>query len=66
MNPLMKDLAAMAASTVIVSSAGAQSARDIVGPSPLVAIENEPPPKLIVDPPLVEPLSHGGFPFDTG
>jgi hypothetical protein len=35
------------------------SARDIRGPSPLIAIENEPPPRLIVDPPLPEPLSRG-------
>ena len=41
------------------SAAVAQSARDIRGPSPLVAIENEPPPKLIVDPPLAEQLANG-------
>ncbi|MBW4540191.1 MAG: hypothetical protein KME43_13740 [Myxacorys chilensis ATA2-1-KO14] len=35
------------------------SARDIIGPSPLIAIANEAPPKLIVDPPLPEPLSQG-------
>ena len=35
------------------------SAKDIIGPSPLIAIENEAPPKLIVDPPLPEPLSQG-------
>ena len=35
------------------------SARDIIGSSPLIAIENEAPPKLIVDPPLPEPLSQG-------
>ena len=35
------------------------SAKDIRGPSPLVAIENEAPPKLIVDPPLPEPLALG-------
>nr|WP_214473460.1 DUF6130 family protein [Mesorhizobium sp. dw_380] len=39
--------------------ASAQTAKDIVGPSPLVAIENEPAPKLVVDPPLPEPLSRG-------
>jgi hypothetical protein len=33
------------------------SARDIIGSSPLIAIENEAPPKLIVDPPLPEPLT---------
>jgi len=35
------------------------SAKDVRGPSPLLAIENEPPPRLIVDPPLPEPLAQG-------
>ncbi len=35
------------------------SARDIIGSSPLIAIENEAPAKLIVDPPLPEPLAQG-------
>jgi Family of unknown function (DUF6130) len=35
------------------------SARDIRGPSPLVAIADEPPPRLIVDPPLPGPLAAG-------
>ncbi len=35
------------------------SARDVIGPSPLVAIENEAEPRLIVDDPLPEPLSQG-------
>jgi hypothetical protein len=35
------------------------SARAIRGPSPLIAIESEPPPILIVDPPLPEPLARG-------
>jgi Family of unknown function (DUF6130) len=35
------------------------SARDIRGPSPLLAIEDEPPPELIVDPPLPGPLANG-------
>jgi hypothetical protein len=35
------------------------SAKDIRGPSPLVALENEAPPKLIVDPPLAEQLAKG-------
>ena len=37
----------------------ALSAKDIRGPSPLIAIKNEASPKLIVDPPLPEPLSQG-------
>jgi len=53
----------MAASTLLSAAAAvtvsAQSAREIVGPSPLVAIENEAPPRLIVDPPLAEPLTRG-------
>lgn len=52
-------LAAIAACTVFAATAFAQSARDIRGPSPLVAIENEPPPKLIVDPPLAGQLAKG-------
>jgi hypothetical protein len=36
-----------------------QSARDVRGPSPLVAIENEPPPGLVVDSPLPGPLAAG-------
>jgi hypothetical protein len=60
MNVTLKDLIAMAACTVLATTvADAQSARNIRGPSPLVAIENEQPPKLIVDPPLDEPLSRG-------
>ena len=35
------------------------SARDVRGPSPLIAIQDEPPARLIVDPPLPEPLAHG-------
>lgn len=35
------------------------SARAILGPSPLVAIVDEPPARLIVDPPLAEQLSTG-------
>ncbi|WP_442581755.1 DUF6130 family protein [Mesorhizobium sp. ASY16-5R] len=56
---LLKDLAFMAAVTLIATSASAQTAKDIVGPSPLVAIDHEPAPKLVVDPPLPEPLSRG-------
>jgi len=50
-------LAAMGA--LCTSIVAAQSARDVRGPSPLIAIENEAPAKLIVDPPLPEPLSRG-------
>jgi hypothetical protein len=49
----------VAAAMIGPTAAGAQSARDIVGASPLIAIENEPPPRLIVDPPLPGPLALG-------
>lgn len=55
----LKDLIAVTAVLGLTTGASAQSAKDVVGPSPLIAIENEPAPKLIVDPPLAEPLSRG-------
>ncbi|BAY49415.1 hypothetical protein SAMD00079811_70440 [Scytonema sp. HK-05] len=45
--------------TPFATSASAQSARDIIGPSPLIEIKNEAPPKLIVDRPLPKPLAQG-------
>jgi hypothetical protein len=39
--------------------AAGPSARDFRGPSPLVAIEDEAAPRLIVDPPLAAPLARG-------
>lgn len=61
MTLLIKMLAAVAAGTVLATSAFAQSAREIRGASPYVEIENEPAPKLIVDPPLPGPLAQGIF-----
>jgi hypothetical protein len=52
-------LAAMTVCNLLAGAAFAQSAKDIRGPSPLVAIENEPPPRLVVDPPLPEQLAMG-------
>ena len=40
-------------------SASAQSARDIRGPTELVAIPDEAPPKLVVDPPIPDQLALG-------
>jgi hypothetical protein len=57
----IKTLAAAAAGAVLVTSAFAQSAREVRGASPYVAIEKEPAPKLIVDPPLPEGLAQGVF-----
>ena len=61
MTMLINTLAACAASTVLATSAFAQSANEIRGASPYIAIENEPAPKLIVDPPLPEGLVQGVF-----
>jgi hypothetical protein len=52
-------MAVLAASTLFAAAAVAQTARDVRGPSPLVAIENEAPARLIVDPPLAEQLAQG-------
>jgi hypothetical protein len=40
-------------------AAAAQTAKDFKGATPLVAIPNEPPAKLIVDPPIPEQLAFG-------
>ena len=55
----IKKLAAVAAGTMLATSAIAQSATEIRNPSPLVPIENEPAPKLVVDAPLPAPLARG-------
>ncbi|WP_263375026.1 DUF6130 family protein [Granulicella aggregans] len=52
-------MAGAAICTVAPGSTYAQSAREVRGASPLVALENEAPPRLIVDPPLAEPLAAG-------
>jgi len=51
MTPLIKALAALAASTLLVGGALGQSA--------VVPIDNEPAPRLIVEPPLPGPLARG-------
>jgi hypothetical protein len=61
MTMLIKTLATVAVGIVLATSAFAQSAKEIRGGSPYVAIENEPAPKLIVDPPLAEGLAQGIF-----
>jgi len=61
MAPFIKTLAAVAAGTALATSAFAQSAKEIRGATPYAAIENEPAPKLIVDPPIPEALAQGIF-----
>jgi Family of unknown function (DUF6130) len=56
---LIKTLATVATGTMFATSAFAQSGTEIGGLSPLVAIENELAPRLIVDPPLPGPLARG-------
>jgi Family of unknown function (DUF6130) len=58
-SPTLTCLAAMVACTVFTAGASGQCARGICGPSPLVAIANEAPAKLTVDPPLPKPLALG-------
>jgi hypothetical protein len=45
--------------SLFVVGAAAQTAKDIKGATPLVAIPNEPAAKLIVDPPIPEQLAQG-------
>ena len=52
-------LGAAAVIAVLAVSVAGQSAKSVRVPSPLVAIDNEPPPTLIVDPPLAEALAEG-------
>jgi hypothetical protein len=40
-------------------SASGQTAKDVRGPTELVALENEPPAKLVIDPPLPDQLALG-------
>ncbi|MBV9247967.1 MAG: hypothetical protein JO227_01800 [Acetobacteraceae bacterium] len=51
----IKMLSGVAVGAVLATNAFAQGA----APSPFLAIENEPAPKLVVDPPLPVPLSRG-------
>jgi hypothetical protein len=58
MTMLIKTLAAIAAGTVLATGAFAEGAKE-VGPSHLVAVANEPAPKLFVDPPVPGALARG-------
>jgi hypothetical protein len=65
MTMLIKTLAAVAAATVLATSAFAQSPSE--GRSPFVPIEDGPAPRLIVDRPLPDHLSRGAvlIPYRT-
>ena len=59
MTTLIKALAVLATVAALATGASAQTARELAGPSPYNAVVNEPPAKLIVDPPLPDPLKSG-------
>ena len=61
MRILINTLGVVAAATLLVGNAFAQTAKSIRGASPYVAVENEAPPKLVVDQPLPEGLAKGLF-----
>jgi Family of unknown function (DUF6130) len=49
-----------ATAALLATSAVAQTAREVLGPAAVVPLtEQQPPARIIVDPPLAEPLSHG-------
>jgi hypothetical protein len=64
---MKRTFVALIAATAILAAAAkaqtakeAQTAKDILGPAAVVPLrEQQPPAKIIVDPPLAEPLSHG-------
>jgi Family of unknown function (DUF6130) len=61
MRPTRALIAAVVLSAIPLQavSGAAQTAKDVKGATPLVAIPNELPPKLIVDPPIPEQLALG-------
>src|SRR5215470_12005320 len=58
---VLKMIVTVIASTMFATGAVAQSAKQVRGASPYVAVENEPSPRLIVDEPLPEGLAIGVF-----
>jgi hypothetical protein len=53
-------IALIAATAILAPAARAQTAKEILGPAAVVPLtEQQPPAKIIVDPPLAEPLSRG-------
>ncbi|WP_348522477.1 DUF6130 family protein [Bradyrhizobium iriomotense] len=54
-------IASGVATAMLAASAVAQTAKEIRGASPYIAVENEPAPRLIVDPPVAEALAQGVF-----
>ena len=44
---------------LVAAPAAAQTAREVRGAAAVEPVANEPPAKIVVDPPLADPLSHG-------
>lgn len=67
MTLLIKTLAAVAAGTVLVTGALAQGAKEARGPASFLPTQNEPAPKLLVDPPVPGALARGAviIPYRT-
>ena len=51
--------AAVIIACLIAATAAAQTAREVLGAAAVEPLQNEPPAKIVIDPPLAEPLSHG-------
>ena len=56
---LMKGSIIAGAMALLALAVAAQTAKDVKGATPLVAVANEPPAQLIVDPPIPEQLALG-------
>jgi hypothetical protein len=44
---------------LLAAPVAAQTAREVRGAAPVEPLQNEPSAKIVIDPPLAEPLSHG-------
>jgi hypothetical protein len=51
--------ASVIAACLMAASGSAQTAREVRGAAAVEPLQNEPPSKIIIDPPLAEPLSRG-------
>jgi hypothetical protein len=51
--------AALLIACLVGGSAAAQTAREVLGAAAVEPLQNEPPAKIVIDPPLAGPLSHG-------
>ena len=59
MNAVSRVRATVVIAFLVAASATAQTAREVRGAAAVEPLQNEPPAKIVIDPPLVEPLSHG-------